>query len=127
MRLFWTISRWAFVGLVILLAVMVATKLSLPGHYDRPEVGCYWDVSLVWTVGCKGFVGSKLVAFLLTLPLIVFSFGPIFLWYEVTSGRLFEFAAKAPIFLLVQVVSICWLALGLLYPFRWLFLKVSKQ
>jgi hypothetical protein len=106
---------------------MVATKLSLPGHYDRPEVGCYWDVSLVWTVACKGFIGSKLVGFLLTLPLIVFFLGPIFLWGEVATGRLFEFAAKAPFFLLVEIVSLCWLGFGLLYPFRWLFLKVSKQ
>ena len=31
MRLFWTISRLASIGLVILLATMIATKLFLPG------------------------------------------------------------------------------------------------
>jgi hypothetical protein len=84
-------------------------------------------VSLVWTVACKGFIGSKLVGFLLTLPLIVFILGANLSLGRSGDRTPFRIRSKGTIFLLVEIVSLCWLGFGLLYPFRWLFLKVSKQ
>jgi hypothetical protein len=56
----------------------------------------------------------------------------LFLGANLSLGRSgdrtpFRIRSKGTIFLLVEIVSLCWLGFGLLYPFRWLFLKVSKQ
>jgi hypothetical protein len=123
MRWVWAISRWGFVGLAILLLI-VGVSLLLPNFHNRPEVGCY---SRDLGFECQGFFGSKVLSFVLEWPLWVFFYGPFFLSHEITSGVTFKRATNAPLHLCMEIVAVCWLALGLIYPFRWLFLRLRRR
>lgn len=120
-----TVSRWAFIGLLGLLALLIAESF-LPDYKNKPEIGCYWTADLVFYVECRGFAGTKVIGFLLTLPNIVFFYAPIFLWEELKSDSLAEFAAKHPLVVLFQVVFVCWLALGVAYFIIWLLLRARR-
>lgn len=69
-----------------------------------------------FSVTCGGFWGSKICAFVLTLPLIVFVVAPIFFLYGIGTLNLLG--------ALVLLPYIVWLGLGVLFPFRWIFLKL---
>jgi hypothetical protein len=126
MRLLWLISKWAWFGLLGLLLMFIGTALLLDSQH-RPDVGCYLKNEIVGYVECRGFVGSNVLAFILILPLWVFFYSHAFLWYEISHSRLLEFAAKAPLALLLQVLGVLWLVFGLAYPFYWLFLRFKRR
>jgi hypothetical protein len=125
MRVFWSISKWAFVGLLALWILMITAKVLIPDFSDRADVGCYWTDGLVLYVVCSGFFGKNALAFIFNLPLWVFFYAGLFLWYEISDGVLFKFALKEPQTLLMEVAAVCWLVLELLYPFEWLRIRLG--
>jgi hypothetical protein len=126
MRLFWAISRWAFVGLLVMSILMVAAIVLLPDFRNRADVGCYWTSDLIAYIKCGGFLGSGALGFILNLPLLIFLYGPGFLWFQISTGTLFDHAAKAPLSLLLEVLAVCLLAVGPAYPLRWLILRFRR-
>lgn len=129
MRSFWAVSRVAFYGLVVMLVIAIATAfISYPRNPKlRPAVGCYWTDALVAGVECQGFTGSDLAGKILTMPVTVFVYTPIFLFGELKTGLIFELARKHPVGLIGQIGFLAWLVLGLLYPLRLAYVKRSAR
>ena len=126
MRAFWALSRVAFYGLLVMLALWIATAVLLPKYRPDPAVGC-WARNIVGLVKCRGFPGSNVASFTLSMPLLVFLSMPTFFVYEVSSGLLFEFARKHPSALAVQIGFTAWLVMGLLYPLRVAYLRLRTK
>jgi hypothetical protein len=126
LRMFWTISKWASIGLLILFFLLLSVA-ALPDFQHRPEIGCYTGNALISYVECRGFLGSGVLYLLLNWSMWVFIYGWMFLWIEVFTGALFDHAAEAPLIILLEVVAVCWLALGLAYPIRWLVLHLRRR
>ena len=123
MRLFWAISKWAFIGLCFLLLMLLATAILL--SRAPQDVGCYWAADIVLGIMCRGFPGSQIAIVVLNLPLWAF-YVTRMLWHDFMVGRFVEKALKWPHWIAFGLGSVCWLALGLAYPIRWLFLSLRR-
>lgn len=92
-------------------------------------MGCGWNEGYI---DCRGFVAASTVAFVLTTPMLIFFYGPLFLPHYVTGGALLKafkegFPPEALVTLLYLSFNSIWLILGLLYPLRWGYLKVRAR
>ena len=123
----WTICKWASVGLLVLLIVFLGTiaTVSWPQHPIEP--GCYWKDRLVLYVECNGFSGAKFVGFVLSLPLIVFPYAPLFFVSFLVTGQIVSIAVYQSPFFFLLLVLLLWLAFGLAWPIRWVAMRIRRE
>lgn len=123
-RLFWMLSKAAFIGLAILFCIAAFSAASLPE--SAQETGCYRHADGFFAYKCSGFAGSGAMGFVLTLPYYVLV-GPALLNYEISTGGIVDQAIRHPMGVAWSVGSSLWIGLGLLWPFRWLYGRTMKH
>lgn len=121
-RLFWRISQWAFVALVMLAVIGVGATLFVP-TFTPERVGCYWTDALIPYVACPKVPAGRFIAFVLNLPFRVFFYAGMFGFYFLTSGELIRAPGRVLLSLLECALYLAPLVIGGLYPIRWLYLR----
>ena len=119
-RLFWRLSKWTFVALIILAIIGVGLVNFVPSFQQNRE-GCYWTSAMIPYIDCpKVPYGREIVKVLINLPFIVFFYAPIFGWYSIWKLEL-------GIITLIGLIDLAVLLLGASYPIGWLLGKIKSK
>ena len=121
-RSFWRISKWAFVVLTVL-AVVGAASLILVPDFAPARKGCFWTDAMIPYITCPKVPAGRAVAFVLNLPFWVFFFSHLFAFHLVGTG---QFLA-APGHVVLGFLCLTLLAVGGVYPIRWLYVKFRSK
>ncbi len=122
-RLFWRLSKWTFVALIILAIIGVGLVNFVPSFRDNRENpgSCYWTSALIPYIDCpKVPYGREIVKVLINLPFIVFIYAPMFGLYSIWK-------LKLGIISLIGLIDSAVLLLGASYPIGWLLGKIKSK
>ena len=129
-RIFWRISKWAFIALVVLAIMGVGAATFVPSFSSARE-GCYWTDAMVGYIDCPNVPAGSIIAYALNLPFLVFFYSGMFLIVlistvkvkEVSGPALLEFLQLILPYLMYQTL----LVLGGIYLIRWIYVKVRSR
>lgn len=119
---FWWISKWTFVSLTLLAVVGVASLIFVPDFTPARE-GCFWTDALIPYIACPKVPAGRTVAFVLNLPFWVFFYSHMFAFHLVGTGQVLT----APGLVLLGFLCVALLAVGGVYPIRWLYVKTRSK
>ena len=118
-RLFWRLSKWTFVALIILAIIGVGLVNFVPSFPHNRE-GCYWTGDVGVYIVCPKVPYGRNIAIVLNLPFFVFIYAPMFGLYSIWK-------LKLGIISLIGLIDSAVLLLGASYPIGWLLGKIKSK